>query len=453
MLPWSMVFRLALLASASLSLASCSPSAATAPSGADAGVTAAQCPRPQGPGTVHDGETIAADATWTAAASPHFIRSPASVKLGATLHLEPCAEVRIAADSGMLVEGRLEAPGTAAQPILITADDASKPFSFIEVRAGFADLSYVTLARGGAVGANSNAMLDVWGKSDGRRSEHARLRHVTMTGSEQFGLTLERDAALSPDSDSLAIHGAKRAPVAVYGAAAAGSIPPGDYSGNAADEIMVVARDAMTEDTVWHARGVPYHLGDSRGNGTDFRVGASTGAAVATWTLEAGVTLRVDDTTRILAQKSGSTITGSVIARGTASAPVVFTSASSAPKAGQWRGLVFEATPAPSTSLDYLEIRYAGGPSQANSFHCKPGTNGGFSSDEDAALAIFGEPASAFLTHATVADSAGDGVDLAYSGAAVDFAAGNTFTAVARCRVTLPRAKDGSCPSPVPACN
>ena len=441
-----------LVLSSTFALAACSSSDPVAPDAGAATPPTSQCVAPTGAGTRHDGESITADTTWTAADSPHRITYSPTVRAGATLRIEPCAEVRIAGGYGLLVEGRLEALGTAETPIAITADDPAAPFGYLEVRGGFADLAYVSISGGGAEEPNGNAMLEVWGASTDQRTDNARLRHVALTGSEQHGLTLERSGALTADSTDVVIHGAKLAPVAVYGSALVGSVPAGDYTGNGADEIVVVARDPMIEDTTWHARGVPYHLGDANQNGADFRVGASTGAALATWTIEPGVTIRAADAARILVQKSGDAITGSIVARGTAAAPVVFTSASASPAPGLWRGLVFEAAPAATTALDHVEIRYAGGPSQANSFHCEPGSDGSYSRDEDAALAVFGEPASAFLTHSLLADSAADGVDLAYHGAALDFAAGNTFTGIARCRVTLPRSTDGSCPTPVPAC-
>ena len=433
-----------LLALAALALVACGSSAGSGP--------ASTCPTLSGPGTTHAGETISADVTWTAAGSPHVITYTPTVVAGATLRLEPCAEVRIEAGHGLLVAGRLEAIGSPEQPITLAALDPARPFGFIEVRAGFADLAYVHLANGGAVGPNSNAMLDVWGASTPQRTENARLRHVTLTGSEQYGLTLERSGTLTADSTDVVVQGAKLAPVMVRGAELVGGVPVGSYTGNGLDELVVIARDPMLEDTTWPARGVPYRLGDADKDGNDLRIGSSAAAGLVTWTLEPGVTVRVADGGRILVQRSGSASAGSIIAIGAAAAPIVFTSTSAAPAPGRWRGIAFEATNAPSTALDYVELRDAGGPSYANSFHCEPGSAGAYSVDEDAALALYGEPTGAFLTRSLIADSAGDAVDLAYSGSSVSFLEGNTFAGIARCRQTLPRSTDGTCPNPVPVC-
>ena len=412
----------------------------------------ATCSVPTGEGTRHGGDDITTDVTWSAAGSPHIVTYSPTVRPTGTLHLEPCATVLFEAGVGMQIAGRLEALGTASRPITMAASDAARPFGYIEVRGGFADLAYVTLTNGGAPGPNSNAMLDVWGASTPQRTQNARLRHVTIVGSAQFGLTLERSGTLTDDSTGLTIRGAVGGPINVRGPALAHGIPEGTYTGNTVDEILVMATSEMAEDTTWHDRGVPYRIGDTQGNGMDFRVGLSTGSTLATWTLEPGVNIRVSPAGRVRFQANAAAINGSLIAQGTAASPIVFTSAVTPAVAGQWRGLVFEATNAASTTLDHVEIRYAGGPSQANSFHCQPGSpNGGYSANEDAALAVFGQPTGAFLRNSTLADSAGDGVNLAYQGDSVDFLAGNTFTAV-RCRQTLPRSRSGACPSPVPDC-
>ncbi|MFZ4577746.1 MAG: hypothetical protein ACOYOB_05040 [Myxococcota bacterium] len=62
---------------------------------------------------------------------------------------------------------------------------------------------------------------------------------------------------------------------------------------------------------------------------------------------------------------------------------------------------------------------------------------------------MFGQPTAPFIQNATFFASAGDGIDLAYSGAAADFLTSNTFTQVAGCKVSTPRNGDGTCPATV----
>ena len=77
-------------------------------------------------------------------------------------------------------------------------------------------------------------------------------------------------------------------------------------------------------------------------------------------------------------------------------------------------------------------------------------STGKFSPDEDAALTLFGQPAAAFLKRSTIVDSAGVGVNLGYSGTFIDFVETNTFTRVAKCKVSYPRGPSGACPATVP---
>ena len=96
----------------------------------------------------------------------------------------------------------------------------------------------------------------------------------------------------------------------------------------------------------------------------------------------------------------------------------------------------------PKNALEYVEVRYAGAPSGANGFHCM--TDGSLSKNEDSAVAIYAKP-SAFIKNSIFTDSAGGGINLAYSDEFVDLKATNAFERLNGCEVLRPRAKDGSC--------
>jgi hypothetical protein len=82
---------------------------------ADAGIDVEpSCEAPTAGPTVHGG-SVSEDETWTADTGPHVI--PFDMTVYATLTIEPCAEVRIAAASTVTVRGSLAADG-----VLITAD-------------------------------------------------------------------------------------------------------------------------------------------------------------------------------------------------------------------------------------------------------------------------------------------------------------------------------------------
>lgn len=439
-----------LMASTLVSLAAlchCNPSEPTTT--ADAGPVH-MCPVPSGAGTTHNGDAVTADTTWRAADGPHTVTFGFIIEKAATLTIEPCAEVRIQGGYGITVRGALKAEGTASQPIHVLADDATKPWSYILFTGGTGSLAYTTLENGGNdADPNGLGLIDVRGDTaNPARQELLRLDHVTLAKSQQYGLSMRDGATLTPDSDALTITSAKLGPVRSW-PDLAGNIPVGTYTGNDVDEIAIIADDSMNADTTWHARGVPYRIGDlATKNGKDLRVGkSSTGSPRVTFTVEAGVTIKVVPTGRILMSKAAPVTTGVLVANGTADKPIVFTSASPTPAAGDWTGLWFDG-PEAGNHLDYVHVDYAGGPSQAKSYHCD--ATGGLNEDEDSAILLFGQPTSAFVTNSTITASAGYGVGRAWSGELVDFTGTNTFAQMGKCKQSYPRATDGACPGTVP---
>jgi hypothetical protein len=94
-------------------------------------------------------------------------------------------------------------------------------------------------------------------------------------------------------------------------------------------------------------------------------------------------------------------------------------------------------------------VEYAGGDTGTRGFSCGTVPSADPPSNE-AAIAIFGLPASAFVTNTTIVKSAANGIERAWTGGVVDFLPTNTFTDVAFCRQTYPRPAAGSCPDPAP---
>lgn len=74
----------------------------------------------------------------------------------------------------------------------------------------------------------------------------------------------------------------------------------------------------------------------------------------ATLTIEPGVTLEMDAERYLLVDK------GKLIAKGTADAPIVFTSAASTKAPGDWVGIIFDDDVSAGTELDHVRIEYAG---------------------------------------------------------------------------------------------
>src|SRR5438094_3132071 len=83
------------------------------------------CQEPTGTAVKHQ-VSITADETW-AASSVHTITADLTVAPGATVTLEPCAQVVISPGVFFYVDGKVVARGDAQRPITIKSDTA--PFA------------------------------------------------------------------------------------------------------------------------------------------------------------------------------------------------------------------------------------------------------------------------------------------------------------------------------------
>jgi len=83
--------------------------------------TATATPMP-GSGTQVGGH-ISTNSTWSAANSPYLVVNSILIDTGAVLTIEPGVTVKFKSDLAMVVNGTLIAQGTAAKPILMTAQD------------------------------------------------------------------------------------------------------------------------------------------------------------------------------------------------------------------------------------------------------------------------------------------------------------------------------------------
>lgn len=405
-----------------------------------------KCPIATGTGVTHT--SVAATERWLATDNPHKVGNDLLIHTGVTLTLDPCVEVQMAAGAHITIEGDFIAEGTAETPIRIAAADAAAPFANLGIFApGTAKLAWVTLQNGGS-DTNSFGVVEARGDQLLPAQPLLKVDNVTVTGAVTYGVSLRSGAAFTADSRDLTVSGAAKGALRVLPRLLS-NVPTGKYTGNTVDAIVVETEaygGVTVEDVTVHDRGVPYLVGGDFSIG-DFSVG--TGMLSTTLTVEAGVVFKFKRQAAAgLFIDSGSAdrlAHGTLIANGTAEKPIVFTSLEPMPLSGDWRGITFGAKPTPANHLDHVEVRYAGAPSGANGFHCTP--DGMFAASEDAAVTLFGKPSSAFITNSLIADSAGPGINLAYSDSPVDFLPTNTFLRLGGCKVTTPRTMTGPCPS------
>jgi hypothetical protein len=144
-------------------------------------------------------------------------------------------------------------------------------------------------------------------------------------------------------------------------------------------------------------------------------------APLATLTIEPNVTLRFKRGGLLLVDPIQATnpAVGALVAAGTASQRITFTSAESPPAAGDWLGIYFNEIPNMRSKLDFVDVVYAGG-------------------------------SSIVAGNTNIRNSAGHGIDRGWVGSAMPsfLASGNSFSMVRYCRETYPRP---SAPTPCQA--
>lgn len=408
------------------------------------------CPEMTGAGTEHAANISAAE-TWTAAASPHVI--PNGMNIEAQVTLEPCAVVKVAADAVITLRpnGSIVANGTSDKPVTIEQRDPGQPWGQIRTIGGTLALTHTKLIGGGAPSnspLDTAATLAIFGDQYQPPADILFVDNVTIQDSASQGVYMRENGQFAAGSTALTITGSEHAPLHIA-PNLAGSIPDGVYTGNARDQITL-ENGTIDSDVTFHARGVPYHVGDSLMFG-EIRIAGSAG--VATLTIEPGVEMRFKKGGALYVQYAQNTepATGALVAAGTANAPIVFTSAEDSPAPGDWLGIYFNGALDPKDKLDFVRVEYAGGLSSSQGSSCAyedpPKIN-------DAAIRIFVEPTSSdVITNTTIVKSARHGIDRGWLGtASVSFVGnGNDLTDVVNCQESYPRPDGVACPTP-PAC-
>lgn len=444
------------------------------PQPTDGGSPPSDCPLTTSGPTDHSG-TIVADETWTAAMGPHTVSSDITIQGGATVTIEPCVTVEVAADVRIRVGttsgevGTLTAEATAEEPISFSAMDDT-PWNNLYVQyPGTASFANVTFEGAGADTITyDGATLVAHADSERPVKPILKVIDVQIKGSQGYGILMERMASFISGSTGLSISGSGATlpahPQPVFmDAVALDTLPAGVYSGNAVDEILVNPFHDVEKDMTIADAGVPYRI-DGTGSApttlTVVRNFDNAAAPVPVLTVDAGVVLKFG--TNGALRIGGSSVNarrGGLIVRGTALNAVTFTSAADSPSAGDWRGLVIY-NPIGTTipiAIDYAKIEFAAQGSFCQAYTCAADSSPGDLAGEAAALSVCGgqlDPAG-IMRNSTISDSAGWGVLRGWEGlsAGPDFtatAAANIYTNIAYCNQSMRDPAPGtseSCPT------
>lgn len=400
------------------------------------------CPALNGTTVTHSTD-ITADETWAGDGALHKVTFGITVRPGATLTLDACARVQIAAGLSITVAGdvagarpaKLLSKGTASQRVHIERVDGAAGWTDLRALSpqSLIDLSYTTLSGGGAGNSAGHPMIFMRGAGGYTElSKNLRLVGVELDDSVGMAIRLEAGAALTDDSADLLITrcGANGEGVIELNTLALNSLPRSTtLRDNLLTEIKVKDGSLFLErDVTVKNLGASYHFVFDR-----VRVYSPT--ATPTLTIEPGLTLRFDDYLRVGFDNVGLNVfqPGRLIAVGTPGAgQITFTSA----KPGSWPGIFLEN--APGSRLEHVIIEKAGGNNGISSSNCKPDMT------SDAAALFIGWPGVGYVPSAsdfsnvTIRDSASHGINAMWTSAAFgpDLTAGFSFSSISGCKQT-----------------
>ena len=423
------------------------------------------CPTPSGSGTEITA-FVKTDTTWTAEGSPYLLDFDLGVDAGATLTLEPCTVVKLPKGRNVNVSGLLVAKGESGRRVRIEPLVEGEPWGMITSSNQDTlslDLAYTTVRGGGTAADPRTAMLSVRGApNDVPNAELIRVQHVRLEDSASAGALVYEGAAFTSDSTDLTITGSGFHPLTMDSHGLS-SLPTGSYTGNALDVIdlstwkaSLAGKPGETLAVTMHERGVPYRIGSDQEGAVELAVGSSIDSALTTLTIEPGVTVRVREkgVLRIRGPKDDQPASGSLVAKGTEAAPIVFTSDAKSPAAGDWIGIWLEAGVPTGMAIENARVEYAGAEWTVRGFSC--GTP--VASDQDlisnrGAIVVKSglDVTASFVRSTAIVASASNGIDRAWSGSATDFTTSNTFENVAFCTQTENKSPEGTCPTE-PSC-
>ncbi|HET9990219.1 MAG TPA: hypothetical protein VFQ65_16930, partial [Kofleriaceae bacterium] len=244
------------------------------------------------------------------------------------------------------------------------------------------------------------------------------VQSSTITDAVEFGLDIQDGATIDPASYGLSIRGAT-APVRVS-PNLVGSLPAGNYTGNANDAIVIAVPGRVKQSQTWRLLGVPYQIGDGFTTGSVDVFGDVITAYhfyPTVLTLLPGAELRFKKHTQLriepdlahterLGLFTVPLTRGALVANATPNKPIVFTSAESSQQPGDWQGIRFGTT-TDLSSFNWVAVLYAGEtiseelgcPSLATSY-----VNSG------AVLVFTKDPAYPFMHNVVIENSAANGI-------------------------------------------
>ncbi|MFU8843466.1 MAG: right-handed parallel beta-helix repeat-containing protein [Bacteroidales bacterium] len=288
----------------------------------------------------HSG-TISSSETWFSSDNPHIITGNIVVAAGAILTIEPGCEIYFNGNFRFEVRGALIADGTMNSPIIFTSNNAIpakgdwRYISFNNPDSGSV-MNYCEISYGGSLGVRGMVMFE-------NASNGLIISNTTLSHSASYGFVYWNNTA-DPQILDCTVTDSDNYPVRIFADRVKDLSGNMVFTGNTPNEILV--RSQAINSGTWSNFGVPYFI---EGN-----IAVNIGE---TLTLQPGNMLKFN-AGRIF------TVSGTLVADGTETERIVFTSGSFTPVSGDWNRIHFNNA-GPGTVLNYCDILYAGSASSA----------------------------------------------------------------------------------------
>lgn len=151
-------------------------------------------------------------------------------------------------------------------------------------------------------------------------------------------------------------------PIFIYASRVNGLVSA-TFTGNTYQMIQVRG-DTITTDSIWQNLGIPYYIDSTQHVWVQGTNGAD---GVTTLTIQPGATLKFQSVYLWIGHDTTSTLPGALIANGTATQPITFTTWNASPAPGQWYGIYFANYNRDDiTSMNNCVVEYGGASSYDN---------------------------------------------------------------------------------------
>jgi hypothetical protein len=262
-----------------------------------------------------------------------------TIEAGTTVKFDKNAELDVGSDS----YGTLIAKGTSSEPIVFTSNsDVPNKGDYYGIwlynGANNCDFEYCTFEYGGGY-SNTSGIVNV-------SETNASFKNCTFQHSAAYGILLYKGGFASFSSNIFNDNAVN--PISIYA----------DHiedmgTGNVFDggNIDVCAENLTKSGTVeWKNQGIPYVIDG------DVYVASASGTILK---IDAGCQIKFKLNAELAI--GDNTNHGQILAQGSSSQPIIFTTAAVSPTKGDWYGISFYDGAMNGSKLEYCTISYAGG--------------------------------------------------------------------------------------------